>query len=162
MASGDINPEEIAFNYFYSGDNNINSTVQEMASNLFEPHARELRRFFEAVVEDNDPEELFLPASDRTVSLDHNSEAFEKTLAALADIARAVKDSNQIDPEDKARVVAEISASEGLLRAPKTRVAAVMSVGGAALLWLSNSFANGIVGTLAGSAFEALKLLFGL
>ena len=113
LASGAMQVMQFSFDYFYSGDNNINSNVNEMASLFFLPHSDELRRRLEDVAEDILDTDFHVPASHRVVQLGHNAASFHIAIAALEETLHHLKENNAIDPDDKARVETEIKS--GLL-----------------------------------------------
>jgi len=84
--------------------NNIDSHVREMATFLFEPHAAELRRRLEDVLEDSIADDVYVPASDRVVTLDHNEDSFRRAAAALEETLACLRENNEMDPDDKARI----------------------------------------------------------
>ncbi|WP_139301257.1 hypothetical protein [Vannielia litorea] len=161
LANGNLVPHDFAFNYFYSGDNNIDRTVQEMAANLFEPHAEELRRRLYNLAEDAAELAEAAPASDRMVALDHNSAQFTQAIERLGEVQVKLRENNQIDPDDKARIQVEIVSGIEILKAPKTRVEAakVMLLG--ALGWLALEFASSGLGMAAEAAYRAVSTLLG-
>ncbi|WP_306005063.1 hypothetical protein [Aquicoccus porphyridii] len=161
LASNELDPVDFAFDYFYSGDNNINRTIQEMAEHLFEPHAEELRRHLERIAEDVE-DEAVAPASDRIVSFDHNSAIFHEVLASVAEVDERLRESNEVPPDDKARIHVEIRTGVDLLKAPRTRPQAVKLVLLGALGWLAIEFSSSAVGIAAQHAWNLLtKLLAG-
>ena len=82
LASEEMKVMQFSFNYFYSGDNNINSNVNEMASLFFLPHSEELRRRLEDICDNILDTDFHVPASDRVVKLNHNTESFHQAVSA--------------------------------------------------------------------------------
>lgn len=153
---------DFSLHYFYSGVNNIDSHVHEMASLLFEPHATELRRRLEDVLEDTLADDVYVPASDRVVTLDHNSDSFQLTVAALEETLSRLRENNEIDPNDKTRIDLELDSGLQLLKAPKTRIQAAGVVLLGALKWIVDRFASSMVGIAAAKAFTAVRIALDL
>ncbi|WP_439356756.1 hypothetical protein [Bradyrhizobium sp. DASA03007] len=67
-----------------------------------------------------------IPASDRVVSLSHNSPEQQQALEKLDELVAAVKETNDFpgEPEEREQIVAELSAGRRLLEAARVRVAA--------------------------------------
>jgi hypothetical protein len=147
-----------AMNFFPARSNNLNDIVSELNTHLIEPHVRELRRYLEknadTPIRGSGQDEI--PASDRVVSLHHNTAAHNATDAALEDVERSLLQSNDGDPEDKERVVAEVSAARKLLSASKVRVVALATLLGSALSWIASQFAETAVGKAAEWAIQKL------
>jgi hypothetical protein len=87
--------------------------------------AHELRRRFEAEL--NEPKEV--PASDRIVTLNHNSPDYQHLMSALGTLEEALRGTNDYpDAEERERVVAEVSAGRRLLQSVKVRAVAIAAV----------------------------------
>ena len=162
LASEEIRAMDFSLHYFYSGVNNIDSHVHEMASLLFEPHTTELRRRLEDVLEDTLADDVYVPASDRVVTLDHNSDSFQLTVAALEETLSRLRENNEIDPNDKTRIDLELDSGLQLLKAQKTRIQAAGVVLLGALKWLVDRFASSMVGIAAAKAFTAVRIALDL
>ena len=162
LASEELKAGNFSLHYFYSGVNNIDSHVNEMASLLFEPHAEELRRRLEDVVEDSTADEVYVPASDRVVRLDHNSDAFQHSIVALEKTLARLRENNEMDPDDKTRIDVELDSGLQMIKAPKTRIQAAEVVLLGALKWLVDRFASSMVGIAAAKAFTAVRIALGL
>lgn len=156
LAFADLDPSSFAFDYFYAGDNNITRTVQEMAQHLFEPHAVELRRHLEAIADDE--EDLpTVPASDRVVSLDHNSAAFREVVSSIEVVEERLRENNELLPDEKARIHLELRSGVDLLKAPRTRLETIRVMLLGSLGWLAMEFASSAVGVAAQHAWSLLK-----
>jgi hypothetical protein len=79
-----------------------------------------------------------IPASDRTVSLGHNSAEQKQALEKIDELVAAVEASNDFpgDPELKEQLIAELSAGRRLLEAAKVQVSAVRTALGPPLRWI--------------------------
>lgn len=107
--------------------------------------------------------ERSLPASDRTVSIDHNSASFKKTITSLESLEETVRGSNDYgDEEDKGQRLAEISAGRQLLQSPRVSPGAVKAVLSGTLIYLAEKFANAPIGEAAQVAWNLVKTLLGL
>jgi len=107
--------------------------------------------------------QLFRPASDRVVRLDHNSPNYIGAKEALETLERLLQETNDYpDPEDKEQKIAEISAARRLLQAVRVRVKAILAVVGAALLYFGSAFVTGGIGTAAKIAWEHILALLGV
>ena len=162
LASEEIQAMNFALHYFYSGVNNIDSHVHEMASPLFEPHAAELRRRLEDMLEDALADDVYVPASDRVVTLDHNSASFRRAAGALEETLARLRENNEMDPDDKTRIELELDSGLKMIEAPKTRIQAAGVVLVGALKWLVDRFASSLVGIAAARAFTALRVVLGI
>ena len=161
LASEEMRVMQFSFDYFYSGDNNIDSNVNEMASLFFLPHTEELRRRLEDVCDDVLDTNFYVPASDRVVELDHNSVSFDLAVSALHETLQHLRDNNSIEAEDKGRIETEINSGLALMKAPRTRIEAAGVVILGALKWLADRFASALVGAAAGRAIAAIRALLG-
>jgi hypothetical protein len=106
---------------------------------------------------------LLLPASDRTVPLDHNSPDYLETVRALENIEQAVQQSNDYpDQEDKEQRVAELSAGRRLLQAVRARGEVIIALLYRCLLYIAKKFADVAIGALAIGTLALLGRLTGL
>jgi hypothetical protein len=99
-----------------------------------------------------------IPASDRTVSIGHNSTEQTEALKRIDALIAAVERANDFpgDADDKELVVAELSAGRRLLQAANVRVAAVRETLQPALRWILEKSAGAAIGKLAGDLLEYL------
>jgi hypothetical protein len=99
-----------------------------------------------------------IPASDRTVSIGHNSPEQKEVLEKIDKLVAAVEKANDFpgDSDDKELVVAELSAGRRLLQAANVRVAAVRETLRPALKWIIEKSAGAMIGKLAGDLLEYL------
>lgn len=102
------------------------------------------------------------PASDRIVTLDHNSAGYQEARDSLDNTIAAVKGNNELaadDPEDRERQVAELESGRRLLEATRVRVEAVQTVLVSILKRLIAKFTDHAIGKFATLALEKLLLL---
>jgi hypothetical protein len=162
FAGGDVEPGTFALTVLHSGKH-INDGIADIVNQIFIPMSRELRRYLHEVTVGSGGAPPNIPASDRIVTLDHNSEAYIQTTEGLDRLVEALEQVNDYpDAEDKEEKLAELSAGRRLLRAVKVRYAAIAAVLGPPLVWLSEKFTGGLVGQLSGTVWQALKGLIGL
>jgi hypothetical protein len=103
------------------------------------------------------------PASDRTVTIDHNQPEFIEFAARLAKVEEALWAANDYpDLDEKNQLLMEIAAGKDLLRGPKVRVDVLVNLLGGSLRHLAISFERAALGALAAAALVALKVLLGL
>jgi hypothetical protein len=97
-----------------------------------------------------------IPASDRTVTLGHNSPEQTQALEKIDELVDAVNQANDlpITPEEKEQLVAELSAGRRLLEASTVRLAALRSTVQPALRWILEKAAGTIVGKIAGGVWD--------
>jgi hypothetical protein len=148
--------------YFFGGTGRFDEMVQEVNDQIFGPMAGDLRRF---LIQENDLKEQnsdTVPASDRMVRLDHNQPDYSATMQSVDALDAAIRETNDYDDlEDKDQRIAEISAGRRLLQASRVRIIALRSTLGAALIWLIEKFAGGIIGQIAKTTWDALSALIG-
>lgn len=155
MAEKRIEAWQFGVNFIYAG-NNLNDNVAAVADQLFQPFARELRRYLERQISD-------IPASDRVVRLDHNDPKYKEVMNALETLERALKESNDYDDsEDKEQKIAEVSAGQRLLRSVKVRIVALVAVLSTPLLYLAKKFLDTGIGKAATASYDALVALLGM
>ena len=104
-----------------------------------------------------------VPASNRAVSLNHNSAQYKETMEALDKVEESVRGSNEYnDDEDKKLRLAEMGAGKELLKSTSVRPAAVRAVLAGTLIYLAEKFANAPIGEAALLAWNLVKSLIGL
>jgi hypothetical protein len=98
-----------------------------------------------------------IPASDRVVSINDNSQT--EALTKIDALIEAVQQTNDYpgNPEDKEQAIAELSAARKLFEATKVRVAAVSTVLKPKLVWLAEKCAGAVIGKLAGDLLSYLS-----
>jgi hypothetical protein len=151
---------DFAHNFFYA-DNNVDDTVSEFVVQVFGPMSRDLRLFLQERSEE--AEERPIPAADRIVKLDHNSDRYRDAVGALETLERVLKETNDYpDADDKEQKIAEVSALQRLFQSSRVRVHAVIALAVPGLLYLAKTFANTGVGTAAKYAWEKIGILIGV
>ena len=119
FAEKTMDPAQFGFHFFRRANENFHGVVANMNAEAFVPLARDFRRHLVRVADDQPPE---LPASDRTVSLDHNSISYQEAIEAVDCLEELVRQKNDYDdPDDKEQKLAEIAAGRTLLKATLVR-----------------------------------------
>jgi len=107
--------------HFLRVSRNVNDNARAFVEQVFEPMARELRRFLEkdvARLERDEAEEAQrVPASDRVVLLNHNSKEYTDADEAMERLEKAIREANDFeDLDEKEQREAEVSAARRLLK----------------------------------------------
>ena len=160
FAEGRLEGWNFAFDYFGTSSNNIDATLGEMTGALVDPMLDELGRYLARNMDRPVPEGVTaVPASDRIVTIDHNSAPFEATMDGLSRLEGEIAASNSMDDASKERVAAELDAGRRLLKSRTVRLAALGAVLLPALTWLLDVTAGTAVGLAVEALIEQLKLL---
>ncbi|MEX0810515.1 MAG: hypothetical protein WD044_17470 [Dongiaceae bacterium] len=105
-----------------------------------------------------------VPASDRIVSLDHNSRDYRAAIEALDRVVDEVRRSNEYaawNLGDRDRRLADLSAGSALLGEKRVSSNRVRWILGATLMFLAEEFAGAPIGEAAQYAWTQLKSLMG-
>ena len=154
FATEKIDVAEFGAMFIPSGES-LNLNASAVMNQIFSPFAGELRRSLERHLSG-------IPASDRTVRLDHNTSEYREADEALEQVERALKGVNDYpDPEDKEQKIAEVAAARKLLTAIRIRPAAVWGLIGSGLTYLAATFLNTGLGQAAKLAWEKIGALIG-
>jgi len=130
---------------------NINNAARRFLDQVFWPMSRELLQ-----------EANKVPAADRVVHLDHNSSVYRQAIEALEKLEEALREANDYpDAEDKEQRIAEISATQRLLKSVRVRVAAVVTVIGSGLAYLASHFVGYAIDAASHGVIEKLTALLG-
>jgi hypothetical protein len=102
-----------------------------------------------------------IPASDRIVTLGHNSPEKVELLEKIDELVTAVRETNEFPgpPEEREQIIAELSAGRRLLEATRIRIQALKTVLQPQLNWLAEKAVGAIVGGLATKLLEYLVSL---
>jgi hypothetical protein len=113
---------------------------------------RHLRRVAEQQLE------AAVPASDRVVSLNHNSQQYAETIEAAEQLETVIQQANDFpDVQEKEQRVAEVSAVRRLLQAARVRVEPILSL----LKPLAEQVKTKLRDTLIGMAITKFLTLLG-
>jgi hypothetical protein len=136
--------------------------------------ARELKRYLEREIEEGPegrttpvvipipvPIEIQVPAADRIVPLDHNSDPYQKVLDALDELIRALRGANDYqDTDDKEQRIAEVESTKRLMQAPRIQARALAFIK-SSLMYLAKKFADLTVGQIALEIIKKLAEIIG-
>jgi hypothetical protein len=102
-----------------------------------------------------------IPASNRIVTLGHNSPAQNEAIETVDNLIEAVRTSNDFEAteDERALAIAELSAGRRLLESARARVAAVRETLQPTLKWILEKGAGAIVGKIAGRLWDILTNL---
>jgi cell division protein ZapA (FtsZ GTPase activity inhibitor) len=106
-----------------------------------------------------------IPAADRLVGLDHNSQQYQEAVAAVDHLVRLVRDNNfykETDPDDHDRRLSELEAGRRLLGGKRLSIQAIKSALVGTVVYLAAKFADAPIGEAATFAWHALKSLLHL
>ena len=117
-------------------------------------------------VDEEGEDDETVPASDRVVSLDHNSPDYKEAVAALDEFATEAEKSNEFgelfaDPEDRIRVLSEVNSGIDLLKQHRVSVEAVKVLLMKPLKLVAENLLGAALGALASKALEYISKLFG-
>lgn len=144
--------------HFIHAGRNINDNARAFIEQVFEPMARELRRYLEAEVAKMDA----IPASDRVVTINHNSKEYADADAALEQLEKAIREANDFDdPLEKEQREAEVSAARRLLKAARVRVEALAALLKPIVTQYATKLKDSLVGMAVQGTIGALGYLLG-
>jgi hypothetical protein len=127
---------------------------------VFSPMARELRRRLEAALADVDDAEI--PASDRTVTVDHNSEAYGEAVTALEELEEAIRGANDFaEAEEKEQRIAEVSALRRVMQAVRIRIEPVVTLLKPIVVQFGTKLKDTVVGIAVNKVVGALSAVIG-
>lgn len=148
--------------FFYRRGNDFHAVVGNINDQVFAPLARDLRRHILRVATSIPDTAAEVPASDRRVRLDHNSQPYRDVIDALDRLTEALRRANDYDdPEDREEKLAELSAGRKLLEAARVRLAPVANVLAAPIRALTTRFATGLINQAAHDLWDKLTTLLG-
>ena len=161
IASDNIDLSDFAMTFFFV-DNDLNDMASVVADQVFRPFVRDLRRTIEQLDLPTQPQGPLVPASDRIVTLNHNSAEYGALTKGLKSIGEQIGRLNDYpDLEAKERHTAELSAAERLLKSTTVRVAAFLGLVVSTLKWLSVTFAEEAIGIAAAELLKLIGTMFG-
>ncbi|MBR1214618.1 hypothetical protein [Bradyrhizobium sp. JYMT SZCCT0180] len=153
-----IDPIDFAHDFLYS-ENNFDINISDISQQLFSPTGRELLRYIETHF-DNPPG---VPASDRVVTVNHNSPDYADADAAMEKLEKAIREANDFpEPEVKEQREAEVSAARRLMRAVRVRLEPLVALLKPLLVQYGTKVKDGLIAAAAAATTAALITLFGL
>jgi hypothetical protein len=139
---------------------NAEEAAKLAVDHVFSPVARELRHRLEAALAEQ--EETEIPASDRTVSLDHNSAAYGDAMQALEELEEAIRGANDFaGSEEKEQRIAEVSAVRRVMQAVRVRVQPVVDLLKPIVVQFAAKLKDTLVGVAVNKAVAALTVIIG-
>jgi hypothetical protein len=105
---------------------------------------------------------LAVPASDRHVTLDHNSPEYQASITAIDTVISEVQANRSNDFPDKEQRLSELRAGKILLEPDRVSKGIVLRVFSSALKYLALKFVDVPLGQAAQTAWQALLRLLGL
>lgn len=106
-----------------------------------------------------------IPASDRVVSLDHNSAAYKDATKALDELIETVRIDNEYGdraPDEKEQLVASLTAGRRLLNAATIRLSAAYAILLPPLRYVADNFGKGAITAAGALALAAMVKLLGI
>ena len=102
-----------------------------------------------------------IPASDRIVTLGHNSNEQIEALSKIDALAEAVEKANDFpgSPEEQNETVVELSAARRLFEAARVRTEPIRALLMPKLTWLVDKAGGAMIGKIAGDLLEYLMRL---
>lgn len=104
---------------------------------------------------------LGIPASDRLVTLSHNSAEYQEATGQLNKLIEAVEFDRTNDFEEKEQLLAELRAGRELLKSTKVSPSRVEVILYGCLGYIAAKFADEPIGALAHLTWSAIKTLLG-
>lgn len=106
-----------------------------------------------------------IPASDRIVSLDHNSNSYKEAVSSVNEVIDGLNKANDLGDltvEEKEAITSSLTTSKLLLAQLKIRVSIVSELVVPPFKWVMKKFADQAIGKIAGIAVGKILALFGL
>jgi hypothetical protein len=143
--------------YFLYTVNDYDVHVSDISRQIFLPATRELLRYIQDRFDDAD-----IPASDRTVTINHNSREYADADEAMAQLEKAIHEANDFDdPAEKEQHEAQISAARRLIQSARVRVDLVVDLIKPTVVQYAMKVKDGIVANAANATVTALGVLLG-
>ncbi|WP_342724192.1 hypothetical protein AAFG07_34720 [Bradyrhizobium sp. B097] len=156
LSNGELDIYDFCAAFLYTA-NDYDTNVYDISRQLFLPTTRELIRYIEQRFDAAD-----IPASDRTVTINHNSKEYTDADEAMAELEKAIREANDFDdPAEKEQRGAEISAARRLIRSNRVRVDLVVDLIKPTVVQYATKVKDGIVANAANATVTALGVLLG-
>ena len=124
VAGRQLDLQHFVVSYMYvQGQTDKSGAASLFCLRIFSPTARDLKRRIQQRLDaETDHGPLSVPASDRVVTIDHNSDSYRDMVSAIDEVMEAVRGANNFSSEaEKAQATAELAAGKQLLAAPRVR-----------------------------------------
>ncbi len=131
LAERDTAFADFSSNFLWAGKH-LDDSVAKISDQLFEPFARDLLKAIKRSAQ-------AVPAADRIVSLDHNSQKYSEVVDALEKLEVGLAQSNSLaaeHPKAHSQIIAEIGAGRRLLNALQIRRRVAWDLLSPALTWV--------------------------
>ncbi len=105
-----------------------------------------------------------IPASDRVVRIDHNSQEYIKVLSEIDEVAEAARSSNSlsVDHADELQQrLSELEAGKVLMSAPQTNANYAKELVVNALKWIAEKIMDNLIAVIVGPLMLAFLALLG-
>jgi hypothetical protein len=164
MSIDSISAFQFAHGYVPSGSRNVNDDLRHMSQQLFQPMTRDLRRRLAQLSDENVVEITFnIPASDRTVKIDHNAADYARAIEDLDKLEELIRTTNDYpESENRDQQIAELSASKRVLSANKIRIDVAISLIYKSLKYLAKKFSDIAIGKIATGVLALIGKITGL
>jgi hypothetical protein len=168
IARGDTNAGVLGKVYVPGSGVNTNDNAHAFIDQVFRPMSREVIRYLRRVGQQKQqqivaPDSVSVPASDRIVNLDHNSDPYRQTMEALEAFKKALEDTNLFaDTEDKEQRIAEVSAAQELLKPNRVNATAVLAIITTVVTYISLQFADTVLDMFSHRVIDSLRVLLGI
>lgn len=157
-ASRKLDAALVGHAFIWAGSN-INDNAHAVIEQIFLPMASELRRYLEREIA---KVPTTTPASDRTVSLDHNQPQYKEAIDALDTLVKTIKESNDYDDiEEKEQRVAEVSAARRLMDAVRVRVEPLTELLRPLIVQFATKLRDNLISAAVTAVVTTLGVLFG-
>lgn len=153
------------YQIFMGGSTYYDDMLREILDQIFAPMSRDLRRIFtnSFIITGGNSDLFAVPASDRTVRLDHNDPDYKAMTRDFENLEDALRGNNDYsDMNDKEQRIAEVGAMRRLLLSVRVRTDTLISLVYRGLRHFAKSFADKVIGALAVRLLALLGHLTGL
>lgn len=153
MSTQAIRAETFAIQYFRGSERSLEVINRNMTDGFFAPFASELKRYIKKNYDEDPPisdQAAEVPASDRSVKINHNSTEYVQAEAEIAELIELLRSTNDYgEPDDRAQRLAELEAGKTILNAPEARVSVLRAIFEYCLTAIAKKFADNVAGAIA-------------
>lgn len=153
--------------HFFHVGSNINDMIYEVNDQIFRQLVRDLRRQFERPKSyQNDlVSNIEVPASDRVISLNHNSRDLSQIFADIENLEEALRGHNardQAEIDERDRLAAEVASARILMSQNQINISYVYTFVYSTLAFIVNKFTDSLISSLSQPLIEKFIAYFGL
>lgn len=157
MSTGELDVYNFCSAFLYT-DNDFDVHVYDVSQQIFLPTTRELLRY----IDQNFDRAAEVPASDRAVTVNHNSQGYADAETAMENLEAAIREANDFaEPEEKEQRQAEVSAARRLMKAVRVRLEPLAALLRPILVQFTAKVKDNLVAAAALLVSSALITLFG-